>query len=328
MKITLIGGSGFLGTSLSKLLFKKGISFEIFDLLKSRTYPKKTLTGDIRYIDQLETISNTDVLINLAAVHRDDIKPLSLYDEVNVNGSINICQLARNKKINKIIFISSVAIYGFAKPNTGENGEINYFNDYGRTKYLAEQEFIKWYKEDSDNRCLIIIRPTVIFGEGNRGNVYNLFKQIKSRKFAMFGDGKNIKSMAYVENVAAFIEFCFSMKNGIHIYNYIDKPDMTMNQLIKIVRKKLFKKNNVGLRFPSFLGMIIGYFADLLSKISKKNLSISSVRLKKFLATTQFSSKINEVSFKAPYSIEKALNQTLDYEFIEDNSDKITFETE
>ena len=173
MKITLIGGSGFVGTSLSKLLSKKSISFEIFDLCRSKTFPKKTLTGDIRHIDQLEIISNTDVLINLAAVHRDDIKPLSLYDEVNVNGSKNICQLARNKKINKLIFISSVAIYGFAEPNTGENGEINYFNDYGRTKYLAEKVYIKWYEEDPTNRSLTIIRPTVIFGEGNRGNVYN-----------------------------------------------------------------------------------------------------------------------------------------------------------
>ena len=62
-----------------------------------------------------------------------------------------------------------------------------------------------WQSEDPENRTLIIVRPTVIFGEGNRGNVYNLLNQVASRRFVMFGNGKNIKSMAYVENIAAFL---------------------------------------------------------------------------------------------------------------------------
>jgi len=57
-----------------------------------------------------------------------------------------------------------------------ESGEPNYFNDYGRTKYLAEQVYKEWQAEDPENRSLVIVRPTVIFGEGNRGNVYNLVK--------------------------------------------------------------------------------------------------------------------------------------------------------
>ena len=48
-------------------------------------------------------------------------------------------------------------------------GESNYFNDYGRTKYLAEQVYKAWQAEDPESRTLVIVRPTVIFGEGNRG---------------------------------------------------------------------------------------------------------------------------------------------------------------
>ena len=110
---------------------------------------------------------SSDVFINLAAVHRDDIKPLSLYDDVNVEGSRKICELARKRNVKKIIFASSVAIYGFAKPNTDESGEINYFNDYGRTKYEAEKIYREWYEEKPHERSLVIIRPTVIFGKGN-----------------------------------------------------------------------------------------------------------------------------------------------------------------
>ena len=85
-------------------------------------------------------------------------------------------------------------------------------------------------KKDPQNRSLVIIRPTAVFGEENRGNVYNLLKQINSKNFIMIGNGKNKKSIAYVRNVADFIIFSTKLNSGIHIYNYIDKPDLTMNE--------------------------------------------------------------------------------------------------
>jgi GlcNAc-P-P-Und epimerase len=325
-KIAIIGGSGFLGTRLADQLTKENINFEIFDIASSPKYKSTTL--DVEDIESLKVLSKSNVFINLAAVHRDDIKPLSRYDDVNVQGAVNVCDEARRNNVNKIIFTSSVAIYGFAPPETDEQGEPNYFNDYGRTKYLAEKVYKKWLSEDKKNRTLVIIRPTVIFGEGNRGNVYNLLKQIQSRKFIMFGNGKNSKSMAYVENVASFIKYSMNFDTGLHIYNYIDKPDFDMNKLIKETRKILFNKNNIGIRLPGFLGIFIGYAADLFGKISGRALPVSSIRVKKFMSTTSFSSSINETGFIANAKLEDGLSNTLKYEFMEDNSEKPIFETE
>jgi len=328
MKVAIIGGAGFVGTNLANLLKKKKYDFNIFDIKKSFAHNKNSCIGNICSIGDLNSITDCETLINLAAVHRDDIEPKSLYDLVNVKGSKNICNIARKKGINKIIFTSSVAIYGFAEPNTDEEGEINYFNDYGRTKFLAEKEYLDWYNEDTVNRTLIIVRPTVIFGEGNRGNVFNLLNQIKSRRFVMFGNGKNIKSMAYVQNVVAFLEHSMHFKPGLHIYNYIDKPDINMNKLVSITRNILFKKGGVGLRFPASLGITIGYLADLLSRILSTNLPISSIRVKKFLSTTQFSSAVKNTNFNAPYTLEEGLKRTLKYEFLEKNDNNQVFETE
>lgn len=325
-KIAIIGGSGFLGTRLADQLTKENINFEIFDIASSPKYKSTTL--DVEDIESLKVLSKSNVFINLAAVHRDDIKPLSRYDDVNVQGAVNVCNEARRNNVNKIIFTSSVAIYGFAPPETDEQGEPNYFNDYGRTKYLAEKVYKKWLSEDKKNRTLVIIRPTVIFGEGNRGNVYNLLKQIQSRKFIMFGNGKNSKSMAYVENVASFIKYSMNFDTGLHIYNYIDKPDFNMNKLIKETRKILFNKNNIGIRLPGFLGIFIGYAADLIGTISGRPLPVSSIRVKKFMSTTSFSSSINETGFIANAKLEDGLSNTLKYEFMEDNSEKPIFETE
>jgi len=88
---------------------------------------------------------------------------------------------------------------------------------------LAESVYKEWQQEDTKNRTLAIVRPTVIFGEGHRGNVYNLLNQIFTGRFVMFGDGRNRKSMAYVENVVAFLEHSLSFKPGVHIYNYFLK---------------------------------------------------------------------------------------------------------
>ena len=324
-KIFILGGAGFVGSNLACRFENMNRKYSIGDI---NNKSKDIIKLDIEELDSLDYVSGSQTIINLAAVHRDDVRPLSRYDDVNVQGSVNVCQAARKHGINKIIFTSSVAIYGFAPADTNELGKPDYFNEYGRTKYLAEQVYKEWQSEDSQNRTLVVVRPTVIFGEGNRGNVYNLLKQIASRRFVMFGSGDNKKSMAYVENVTAFLEYSLSFKPGLHIFNYIDKPDFDMNSLVSETRRTLFGKNNVGLRLPAFLGVTIGYCADAIATLLRKTLPVSSVRVKKFLGTTQFSSSVEETGFVPPFSLKDGLARTLRYEFMEDNSDKRTFETE
>ena len=101
-----------------------------------------------------------------------------------------------------------------------------------------------------------------------------------------------------------------------------------MNTLVAFVRDKLFKKNNVGLRLPSVIGILIGYLADAVSSILGKSLPVSYIRVKKFMSTTKFNSSINKTGFIAPYDLKDGLSNTIYYDFIEDNSDKKVFETE
>jgi len=315
--ICIIGGSGFIGTVLSKKFINK-IDFSIIDKIESNQYSNLTQIADVRNMESLrKVIPDSSIIINLAAEHRDDVKPISLYGEVNVNGAKNICIVAREKNVKKIIFTSTVAVYGFGPIGTDENGKINPFNEYGKTKYKAEQIYKLWQEEDPDERTLVIIRPTVVFGENNRGNVYNLFHQIISGKFIMVGNGYNKKSMAYVENVVAFIKHSLIFKPGIHIYNYVDKPDFTMNSLISLVRGIMgFQKKNI-VKIPYIIGFFIGKLFDLLTLISGKKFTISSIRIKKFCANSVYNTAIDNSGFKAPITIKDALEKTIIYEFIE-----------
>jgi nucleoside-diphosphate-sugar epimerase len=317
MSIGVIGGSGFIGSVLCKILNKKKLNFVIGDLNKSKYFKKQSLILDVRNSLALsKALKSCSVIINLAAEHRDNISPASRYDEVNVKGAKNICIAARSNNINMIIFTSSVAVYGFAKIGIDELGKINPFNSYGKSKWEAEIIYKSWQKEDPTNRTLVIIRPTVVFGEGNRGNVYNLFRQIASKKFIMVGSGKNRKSMAYVENVAAFLEYSLNFKPGIHIYNYVDKPDLTINSLVMFVKNTLGQSQENKFKIPFFIALIVGKFFDFFSFILQKEMTVSSVRVKKFCANSVYESAVYKTSFIPPMNLYKAIKKTITYEFL------------
>jgi len=324
----IIGGSGFIGTRLSLRLAQAKKLFQIVDIASSGFFPEMVLKADVR--EPLSLIFSTQPIafINLAAEHRDDVQPLSLYDQVNVDGSRNVCDLARSKGVNKIIFTSSVAIYGFAPLGTNESGAIAPFNDYGRTKWEAEQIYKEWQAEDPQNRTLVIVRPTVVFGERNRGNVFNLLRQIASGKFVMVGDGLNRKSMAYVENIAAFLEYSLDFKPGVHIYNYIDKPDFTMNTLVAHVNKLLGRSAEIKFRLPFSLGLLIGSCFDLVAKIIGKKFPISAIRVKKFCANSVYESAIESTGFIPPVPLMDAIEKTVRFEFIEDHKNEQVFYSE
>ena len=320
MKAAIIGGSGFIGSSLCKLLSEKNTEFDIFDIKNSDTFPSKFKFADVRSADDLyKAVELSSIIINLAAEHKDDVSPRSLYDDVNVKGAENICNIARLKNIKKIVFTSSVAVYGFAPLNTDELGKINPFNDYGRTKWEAERVYRSWYEEDPKNRTLVIIRPTVVFGKGNRGNVYNLLKQIASGRFVMIGNGSNIKSMAYVENVAAFIDYTLNFKSGIHLYNYIDKPDFTMNSLVTLVNRIMGRPEEIKFRIPYFIGIFVGLICDFSSIILRKKFPISAIRVKKFCSNSVYKSSLLKTGYIPQKKLIEAIEETVKYEFLEKN---------
>lgn len=362
MTITIIGGSGFVGTRLTKRLLEAGHTVRIADKRKSVAYPELWQRVDIRNAPEeknefkasltdeamapgadetakkaqpmhslADVLAGSDAVVNLAAEHRDDVTPKSLYDDVNVHGSANVLEACAKLKIHQVVFTSSVAVYGFAPAGTDESGEIKYFNDYGRTKYLAEGEYRKWLAADSKNRA-VIIRPTVIFGEQNRGNVYNLLRQIAGGHFPMVGKGTNRKSMNYVENVAAFIQFCLenegrlpcfddgfdgTEKGALHLFNYCDEPAYDMNHLVLDVYKHLGKPKKRLFHFPFALAYLGGKCFDLAAFILHRKFAINSIRVKKFTQNTYFrSSRVPGTGFKAPVELEEGLRRTIDYEFV------------
>ena len=328
MNIAIIGGSGFVGTRLIQFLDGQQVLKNI-DKRESHFYPEITHIANVLDKETLaRDLQGMDAVVLLAAEHRDDVTPISLYYDVNVQGMRNTLEAMERNGIKRLVFTSSVAVYGLNKENPNEDFPADSFNHYGKSKWQAEQVLKDWHGRHPD--CVVsILRPTVIFGERNRGNVYNLLHQISTGAFLMIGKGENKKAMAYVGNIVAFIDFLLrNQQSGLEIYNYTDKPDFTMNELVTLV-SKVMNKHIPSVHFPYWLGMLGGYAFDVLAFLSRKKLVISSVRVKKFCATTQFdSSKAHKSGFVPPFTLEQGLSWTLEFEFIHKAAGDKIFETE
>ena len=328
-EIAVLGGNGFIGTRLCRLLARRGHDVTIVDKVPSREFADRTRLGDVRSLDDLRgAVPEGSVIVNLAAEHRDDVRPRSLYDEVNVGGAENTCAVARERGVRTIVFTSTVAVYGFAPVGTDETGAIRPFNDYGRTKHAAEEVFRAWQAEAPDERALVIVRPTVVFGEQNRGNVYYLLRQIASGRFIMVGDGENRKSMAYVENVAAFLETALGFGPGAHLYNYVDKPDFSMNELVGTVKPMLGRSGEIGPRMPYALGYLIGLGLDGMAALTGRRFPISAIRVKKFCSNSVYGTAVERTGFVPPVSLHEALERTVRHEFLESHEGEPVFYSE
>jgi nucleoside-diphosphate-sugar epimerase len=318
MNILVTGGSGFIGTNLTTELLKEGHKVTIYDKLKSQTYPDLCIVGDIRDKEKLtSSMRGVDAVYHLAAEHRDNVRPRSLYYEVNVGGAENIVYALKKNGVNRLIYTSTVAVYGLNSGEHSEDSPIKPFNDYGWSKYKSEQVFEKWVSTDY-TKCLAIVRLSVIFGEGNRGNVYNLLSQIVSDRFIMVGNGKNKKSMGYIDNLSQFLITLLESTPGRHLYNYADKPDLNMEEFVRLALNALGKKTDLNFRIPYAVGLLGGYVFDFLAKVTGKTYPISAIRIKKFCADTQISAEqLRETGFTAPYLLTDGLQRMISREFLQ-----------
>ena len=325
--VLVIGSSGFIGSHLTQLLTSRGHRVIGLDAQKSsENYGvDEFIQGDIRQPEHVnQALRGVDAVINLAALHADFGHVPEEYFETNDRGMSILLEAMTTAHVNRLLFTSSIAVYGDRSDEVREETTPNPTSPYGSSKLAAEQRVNEWVEADPQ-RSVRIIRPCVVYGERNVANMMNLIRQIDSGFFVLFGSGSNVKATAYVGNLVQAICMQYEQSSpGLKLYNYADKPDMTVNKIVGVIRRELGRPPSP-LRFPLWLGRIAAAPFDLIMRTTGKNLPISSARVKKLARPTLVSAqKIRADGFEQMIEPEVGLSRMVRYFLAQSEADAQT----
>lgn len=271
-RLLLTGATGFVGSALQHCLIADG-SYNITIAIRNvqqqsnkvRTVKIDDITADTDWTDALQDI---DVVIHTAArVHVMDDKstdPLTEFRKVNVEGTLNLARQAADSGVKRFIFISSIKVNGegtkIGKPYT-EGSKPNPADPYGISKYEAEQGLLKL--AETTPLEVVIIRPTLVYGENVKGNFHSLMKwTYKGVPLPIGGIKQNLRSLVYVDNLVDFIITCIEHKDAKNeVFLISDDDDISTAGLLEEISKGLGVKNkavNIPVEFINTAASAVG----------------------------------------------------------------------
>ena len=281
--ILVFGGSGFIGTHMTRKLVTEGHAVISVDIKP----PREKLAGvtyvraDVRDLSSFDPGVRIDKIYNFAAIHTTPGHPDPEYYDTNIAGATQITAFARRFGVMILIFTSSISVYGPGEDTKSEATPVAPQSPYGWSKWLAEGIHRAWLEEDSARR-LLIMRPAVIFGPGERGNFTRLAKLMRSGFFVYPGRKDTIKACFYVGDLLDAIAFAESREQRYVLFNACYPDRYTLEQIIETLKTGHFQKAKTFM-VPAFA--VLGA-AKLLSLTSAFGLGIHPDRVLKLIRST------------------------------------------
>ena len=295
MKIIVTGGAGFVGSHLTELLIKNGHFPIIIDNLNTGKfkYIKKFVDEgkadfiklDIRNFSKLVKLPKCSAVIHLAAIASviESIDNPSFVNDVNVNGTLNMLEFCRKKKIKKFIFTSSAAIFGNNESKITESSPTIPTTVYGSSKLTGEQ-YCRIYSE-LFGITTIILRPFNIYGPRQNdtyaGVITKFLTRLKKNKPPIiFGTGKQTRDFIHAYDVAkAFFLALHYNKTKFDIFNLGTGKSTSINTLARYFLNSTKKHSMRSIHRKAIPGIII-YNSMNNTKLKKGLGLIPSISLK------------------------------------------------
>lgn len=313
MNYLIFGGNGFIGEHLAKYIAKQqGKSDNIYSLdIKDKSSDYfQTVYVDVRQRIEIDLKDlSSSIIFNLAAIHITPGHTEFEYFETNVKGAENVCNFAREKHIDTIVFTSSIAPYGVSEELKTEVTLPLPQTPYGISKLTAEYVHRIWQSENPQIRKLIIVRPGVVFGKNEGGNFTRLYDALKKGFFFYPGRKNTIKAAVYVKDVARILYESATLEcPGVIMLNLTYFPAPTIQDIcetISLVTNVSTPKIVVSSNSLKLSAKLMYTAAKILGiKIN----GIHPDRVKKLMISTNISGqKLSETPYFLQYNLKEAI---------------------
>lgn len=325
MNYIIFGGSGFIGTHLIKLIKSEYTKPDdkIYDLDIVMPGEEGVVPGVVEKIEGVIYIrldvrkeidfdfmpTEEDIIFNLAAVHRTPGHPDYAYFETNIRGAENVAAFAEKYNIKKILFTSSIAPYGASEELKEETTLPTPNTPYGISKLVAEKIHMIWQAKES-NRELTIVRPGIVYGKGEHGNMTRLYKGQKGHYFVYTGRKDTIKACIYVKDLCRFFMYRMTSNyTGADIFNCTFEPAYNIEQICTAMQKATGMKRHV----PLIPGGLLMFAASIIGPLGGKKVGIHPARVKKLMVSTNISGKkLKGSGYKFHYTLESSFADWLE----------------
>jgi GlcNAc-P-P-Und epimerase len=311
-KAVVFGGAGFIGCHFLKRLAEtrryaglysvdiavprftgEGVHYVTFDV--SRPIPA-SLCGDGPFD-----------IFNFAAVHTTPGHEDWEYYWTNIQGATNVCRFANAVGADRILFTSTMMVYGPTEAPKDEDATLEPINAYGRSKILAEGIHALWQSERPDTRRLTIVRPGVIYGLAERGNFTRLSRALQRRRFAYPGRTDTIKACGYIEDLVSSMIQMEERNEGVVLYNFCH-PERYTSADICAAFAKVAGYPVPRLVVPYWLLGFVAFGFEVLSVLGFKT-DINRARVRKlYQSTNMVPKRLQEGSFNYRYDLAAGLS--------------------
>jgi nucleoside-diphosphate-sugar epimerase len=322
MKVLVTGATGFVGQNLVKILHEEGHEIRCLVRGNSKVDPLKKIGVELAYGELLNKASlpsavcGIDIVYHLAGeVYAKSAKK---FYEVNCIGTKNLLESCVQIELKKFIYLSSIAASG---PSPSKDTPVNEespctpISDYGRSKYEAEKLVLQYYK--IHKLPTIIIRAPIVYGpwDNPSSRVYLFLHFIKKGLFRTVGDGNNLISMCYTDNLIHGILLAAKSK-GLEgeIYYIADERPYTINEIAKAVAREEGVKlslSHIPIWVAATAAIILFIPAKLFGFVSP--LSWMTIKEVRNTWTCDISKSQKELGYKPKIGFEEGVKRTVEW---------------
>ena len=212
-KIVIFGGSGFIGSAFRSALEKRGRDYT------APTLHEINLIGEDAAEQVSRVVDNGDTLVMIAAYTQEHGVAYELTDW-NVCMAANVMAGIEGKSLEHCVYISSDSVYGDPDEIITEKTPVAPVSLYGHMHVLREAMFRERFAKEK----LTILRPCAIYGPKDTHNAYGINQFVRNaingRPITLFGNGEEMRSNIYIDDVAMLIAKCaLEKKPGVFNLN-------------------------------------------------------------------------------------------------------------